>query len=220
MTVRSIRAGRGTLVALSAVLTLSLSGPAYAAGEGSAADTPTAPPEQITLEVLAANGSGCPDGTVKVAGNSDRTGFRLTYRDFVAEAGGSAAVPDGRKNCQVAVRVDVPNGWTFAIAKAEYRGRARLDSGATGLHRTNYYFQGSSDNNYSDLPLTGPLNAWWTNTDGALILAYARCDVQRVLNINTELRVYEGTSNKKSSVSMRSSEGDVDTLFNFAWKKC
>jgi hypothetical protein len=220
MTESPIGARNTLLAVLSTVLALSLSTPAHAAGADSHATAATVPDGAITAEVVAANGSGCAPGTATVVANSDRTGFRIRYHDFVAEAGGSAAPTDRRKNCQIGVVVSVPAGWTFAIAEAEYRGRARLAGGATGLQRTNYYWQGSSVNSRTEESFAGPLNGYWDTEDVAPVLVYVPCAEQRVLNINTELRVDAGASSVKSSMSMTASEGDVDTLFNFSWVRC
>ncbi|MDQ7911282.1 DUF4360 domain-containing protein [Phytohabitans sp. ZYX-F-186] len=219
MTVGKIGAGRAITVALAVALALSLPGSAQA-GEDESAATEAVPVDAIQVDVVAANGSGCPPGTVRAISNADRTGFRMTYASFVAEAGGTADLTDRRKNCQAALLVTVPAGWTFAIAEAEYRGRIRLDSGATALHRTNYYWQGSSENNTVDHPLSGPLSGIWRADDKAYTLVYQPCEEQRILNVNTELRVDEGTSSRRNTISMGSSEGDVDTLFNFAWRRC
>ncbi|GAA3933362.1 DUF4360 domain-containing protein [Actinoplanes auranticolor] len=201
------------LAVLGTVLTLSLSTPAHA-------EAAAVPDGNVTVEVIAANGSGCAPGSATVIADSDKTGFRIRYHDFVAEAGGSADPTDRRKNCQVGVLVTVPAGWTFAVAEADYRGRARLHAGATALQRTNYYWQGSSANNSNDETFSGPLHGYWATRDVAPALIYTPCSEQKVLNVNTELRVDAGPSNARSSMSMRSSEGDVDTLFNFSWIRC
>ncbi|MDP9793223.1 hypothetical protein J2S43_001735 [Catenuloplanes nepalensis] len=204
------------LAALGTVLALPLSAPAHADDDAVAA----VPDGAVTVEVIAASGSGCAPGTAWVATKSDKSGFRIRYYDFVAEAGGNAALVDRRKNCQIGVLITVPAGWTFAVAEADYRGRARLASGATGLQRTNYYWQGSSDNSSTAETFYGPFSGYWSTRDAAPALIYTPCTAQRVLNINTELRVDAGTSGYTSSMSMNSSEGDVDTLFNFSWTQC
>jgi hypothetical protein len=206
-----VGARHAVLAVFCTVLALSPSAPAQAA---------SVPEGAITLEVIAANGSGCAPGTATAIANSDKSGFRIRYYDFVAEAGGGAEPTARRKNCQVGVLVTVPAGWTFAIAEAEYRGRARLYAGATALQRTNYYWQGSSGNSATEETFAGPLYGYWNTSDVAPVLIYTPCSEQRVLNINTELRVDGGTSGARSSMSMRSSEGDVDTLFNFSWARC
>ena len=217
MTKGLVGARQTILAALSTVLALALSTPARAAGGEALAAVPEG---NVTFEVIAANGSGCSPGTATVIGDSDKTGFRIRYSDFVAEAGGGAEATARRKNCQISVLVTVPAGWTFAIAEADYRGRARLHSGAAALQRTNYYWQGSSDNSSTDERFAGPLSGYWGTRDVAPALIYTPCADQQVLNVNTELRVDPGTSTSRSVMSMRSSEGDVDTLFNFSWTRC
>jgi hypothetical protein len=199
---------------LATALALPLGTPAHAAPARAAA------PATITVEVIAANGSGCAPGTASVVSNGDNTGFRVRYRDFVAEAGGSAGVIDRRKNCQLGVLVTIPDGWTVAIASANYRGRAALRSGSAALQRTSYYWQGSSATERKDATFAGPLNGLWTTWDVAPVLTYAECGSQSVLNINTELRIDAGTSAGTSTMSMSSTEGDVDTLFNFSLANC
>jgi hypothetical protein len=202
------------LVALTGVFALPMGGSASA----------EAPVDRITLDVVSVNGSGCPPGTADVAVLPDNTGFRVTYREFLARAGGSANPVEFRKNCQLNVLVHVPQGFTFAIASADYRGRASLAAGASALQRTNYYFQGSPDNNYVDHSFAGPYSAVWHTTDETPVteLVYAPCGEFRNLNINTELRVNEGTTNpgRTSSMSMRTTDGNIDTIVHFHWKQC
>ncbi|TDV54831.1 DUF4360 domain-containing protein [Actinophytocola oryzae] len=189
-----------------------------------AASAETPPAAGITLDVVSVNGSGCPPGTANVSVLPDSSGFRVTYRDFLARAGGETNPTDFRKNCQLNVLVHIPQGFTFAVAQADYRGRARLENGATALERTNYYFQGSPDNNYVDHNFSGPLSGTWHTIDATPVneLVYAPCGEDRNLNVNTEIRVDEGTvnPNKVSSMSMRTSEGNVDTIVHFEWKQC
>ncbi|MDG4832934.1 DUF4360 domain-containing protein [Solwaraspora sp. WMMD1047] len=218
MTKRLIGTRHGVLAVLGTVLALSLSAPAHAVPAGSA-DLMSAP-DEITVEVVAANGSGCSPGTARVAAYPDKTGFRVRYYDFVATAGNGVDVTSSRKNCQLGVLVKVPAGWTFAVAAADYRGRARVPAGATGRQRTNYYWQGSSDNSRTEETFGGPYNGFWATLDAAPVLVYVPCGQQRVLNINTELRVDAGSSGERASMSMTTTEGDVDTLFNLEWQRC
>jgi hypothetical protein len=150
----------------------------------------------------------------------DNTAFRVLYRDFIARDGGSAAPTDFRQNCQINVGIHIPQGFTYAIASADYRGRISLGAGATALERTNYYFQGSSANNFADHPFSGPLRAAWHTTDTTPVaeLVFAACGEDRSLNINTELRV--NSPSGASWISLRSSDADVDTIVHFSWKRC
>lgn len=210
-------ARKGSFAALGTALALALPASAQAIPVGPFAAVPDG---NVTVEVVAASGSGCAPGTAWVATSPDKSGFRIRYGDFAAEAGGGAETTARRRNCQLGVVVGVPAGWTFAVAEVDYRGRARLLSGATGLQRTNYYWQGSSDNSRTDETFAGPYNGYWGTRDVARELVYLPCGQQRILNINTELRVDAGASGGRSGMSMTATDGDVDTLFNFAWTRC
>ena len=208
-----------TRAALAAAVALS----ALAVPGAARADASASPPAgQITLDVQTVNGSGCPAGTASVAMLPDNTGFRIRYTVFRAEDGGSADPIAFRKNCQVNLLVHIPQGFTFAIARADYWGRAHLEPGATALERSNYYFQGSSDNDVADHTFAGPLDGTWRATDitATADLVFAPCGATRSLNINTELRVDAGPSGAKSYISMRASEGEVYTIVQFQWRYC
>jgi hypothetical protein len=189
----------------------------------SAATSP--PSDDITIAVVAINGSGCPAGTATVAVASDNTAFTVTYQDFLARIGPGAAPTDLRKNCQLSIRVNVPQGFTYAVAQARYEGNANLAAGSTGLERASVYFQGRSHTTFFDHTLEGPFNGDWQTVDTANVatLVYAPCGAQVNLNVNTELRVNAGTSNPATTPSyleMNSSRDSVQTVYQLSWAHC
>jgi hypothetical protein len=186
------------------------------------ADIP--PPDKITINVVTVNGSGCPAGTAALAVSPDNTAFTVTYSNYVARVGPGASTIDWRKNCQINLRVNVPQGFTYAIAEADYRGFASLAKGASGLERANYYFQGMSPTSFVNHTFPGGFNDSWESTDTTDIqaLVYAPCGEQRLFNINTELRVNQGTSGPMATsfMSMDSTDGSIKTTYRFRWKEC
>jgi hypothetical protein len=194
---------------------------------GSPQVTPdSAPPSQrITVEVVTVNGSGCPAGTAAVAPASDNTAFTVTYSNYLAQVGVGAAPTDFRKNCQLNLRISVPQGFTYAISQADYRGFAALAAGASGMERANYYFQGTSPTTSISHSFSGPMIDDWQVTDmtDVAALVYAPCGEQRNLNVNTELRVFAGTSDQTATTSfmaMDSVDGSISTIYHLAWKEC
>ncbi len=184
-----------------------------------AATTATPPMDKVGVEIAAVNGSGCPAGTAAVV-SSDSTSFKVIYSDFLVQAGPNAVLTESRKNCQISLRVQVPDGFTFAIAKVEYRGFAHLASGVTGQAIGNYYIQGESETTSLSHPLSGPMSSTWKATD-TRALGYAPCDPQRNLNINTELRISSPADSKSTSfISMSSTDGSIDTVYHIDWLQC
>ena len=116
------------------------------------------PPDKIVIDVATVNGTGCPPNSAAVSVSQDNTAFTVTYSTYTAAVGVGAGPLDARKNCQIGLRVHVPQGFTYGIAEADYRGFSHLERGATGLERANYYFQGNSPTAYVQHPLAGPLD--------------------------------------------------------------
>ncbi|MBQ0985660.1 DUF4360 domain-containing protein [Streptomyces sp. F63] len=185
----------------------------------------TVPTEKIQLSVNTVNGSGCPAGTAAVAVSPDNTAFTVTYSDYLAQVGVGASPTDFRKNCQLNLDVIVPQGFTYAIAKVDYRGYGYLEDGAAGLQKASYYHQGSSETSTTSRTFNGPFdNNWQASASKEYAeLVWAPCGVKRNFNINTELRVDGGDSDTKNTTSfmtMDSTDAAVSTVYHMAWKEC
>src|SRR3712207_3571069 len=144
----------------------------------------TPPPGQITVNVVTINGSGCKKGTAEVAVAPDNTAFTVTYSDYLAQVGVDAGATDWRKNCQISVLVNVPQGFTYAIARADYRGFASLAKGASAQQQAKYYFQGTPETTESVFKLNGPFSDDWQSSDVVPVtaLVYKPCGAERYLN--------------------------------------
>jgi hypothetical protein len=188
------------------------------------ADLVPPPPNKIQVSVVTANGSGCRAGSVAVAPSIDNTAFTVTYSDFMAQAGGASRPTDMRKNCQLVVRVRVPQGFTVAVAQADYRGYANIKRGATGTERASYYWQGSSATGHSTHDIPGSYNDTWQFTDRAGVIAtvWSPCGAERNLNINQEVVVDRGSSapGQTSFMTMDSTDGSANTIFHVSWARC
>ncbi|OLF19179.1 DUF4360 domain-containing protein [Actinophytocola xanthii] len=186
-----------------------------------AADEP--PDDRVVVDVVTVNGSGCPSGTAAVATATDNTAFTVTYSDYIAQVGAGAPPTDLRKNCQLALRVHIPQGFTYAIGQADYRGFAHLARGASAIQQASYYIQGTSPTSRSSHDIPSPYSDNWQFTDRTDMaeLVFAPCGEERNLNVNTELRVSPGSSGGASSfVTMDSTDGAASTKYHFHWKRC
>ncbi|MGW2207197.1 DUF4360 domain-containing protein [Streptomyces sp. NPDC001774] len=182
------------------------------------------PLEEITIELASVNGSGCRAGTTAVAVAPDSTAFTVTYSDYLARAGGSTSPIEYRKNCQLSLRVHIPGGFTYAIARADYRGYASLEQGAYGQVRAGYYFQGMAQTARTTHHFDGPYYDNWQASDITDVagLVWAPCGETRNFNINTELRTLPGDSDPAATsfMTMDSTDTSVSTKYHLAWRQC
>jgi hypothetical protein len=182
------------------------------------------PAGHVTVSIVSANGSGCPVGTTEVLVADDNSTFSVIHRGYVAKVGPGLDATDARKNCQLSLDVSVPAGFTFGIIRAEYRGHANLQDGATAQERANYYFQGNSQTETRVHNFRGPFNDEWQTVDTVdpASVVYAACSSDRLFNINTELRAKGATTpaTSTSSISMDSPDRNPNSRYTFVWKRC
>lgn len=180
------------------------------------ADPPPTPAHRVVIGVVGANGSGCPAGTAARRPGA-HTALTVTFSRFFATVGGDAGPLDFRSNCQFALDVRAPRGYTYAIADIGYRGRAHLAAGASGSQNARSYFTGSSQTSEAGHNLSGPLDGVWRHRDRSHPLRFSPCGVNRNLNVNADLRVSVGRSGPKSTSWL---SVDSITVYRLAWKRC
>lgn len=185
------------------------------------------PPGEMVIDIAAANGSGCPIKDTTIVPSQDNKAITVIYGNgtYTASVGPEAGALDFRKNCQLMVNVHVPQGYTFAVASADYRGYGKLAPGASGYQQANYYFQGEMQTTRQRHDFNGPMDNDWQVSDSVGIgsLSFLPCGERRFLAINTELRVSAGRSDVRKDTSflgMDSTDASIKTIYHLAWKKC
>ncbi|TDD86805.1 DUF4360 domain-containing protein [Actinomadura rubrisoli] len=180
------------------------------------------PPDNVSVDVVSVDGSGCPAGTSSVAISNDKTSFTVSYSDFLVYASGNAPPAASRKNCHMTVRVNAPDRWTYSVSGVDHQGFAGLESGASAVEWTDIYFLGGPQNEPIGGVLKGQyLNEWiFFDRVSPRRMTWKPCGDDRDLNINTELRLDAGSSDddKMSFVSMGSTHGSASSLFT--WRYC
>jgi hypothetical protein len=178
------------------------------------------PAEAVVMDIVSVHGSGCRPGTTFVNVPPGSAAFTLIYGEYLAQVGVGAALTDFRKSCQLTVRVHVPEGYTYAVSRADYSGFASLAAGATGVQRASYYFQGTPNTDIRTHSFTGPFDDYWYHTDETDLaaLVFHPCGELRNLNINTELRVNAGTSDPTTTTSFIAMS--ESSTYRFYWKRC
>jgi hypothetical protein len=210
------------LLAAAAVSAL-ISSLAVAPSAGNAAVVNVPAPDDITVELVSVNGPGCPVGTAIADVSPDRHAFTIAYDRYIVQSGPGISPVEGRKNCALRVKVHVPNGITFAIAEADYRGFADLSRRAKLVQKASYYFAGNSLTVPVEHVINGEKYDNWQTTDITPVAAliWRPCGEDRLFVINTELRVLRGNDpNKIEWGAMDSTDGSISTVYHMAFRTC
>jgi len=164
----------------------------------------------FSAKVLAANGSGCPQGSATITATTADS-LTLSFPGYGAKRGGAASIAETRRNCVLVLDVSVPAGYTYALTSASLSGSANLAAGTTGRAITSYYFAGSAD----DAVTTQALASGQWSTPGTFDSAvYAPCNAQRFLSVNTSV-VLSGANTAESSISV-----DPSTTLKLSLHQC
>jgi hypothetical protein len=184
------------------------------------------PAEVIEIKSIQYNGSGCPMSTVAENVSSDKQAFTLSFSDYVAEAGPNLPPSSGRKNCQLTMVLNVPAGWQFSIASFYYRGFMELDTAMKAQQTASYYFQGQGATGKFSSNKTGQYSGDYVYNDniGLSSAIWSACGVERALNVNTSIRVYNTNSSKYPNssglITTDSVDGQIKQIWGITWRQC
>jgi hypothetical protein len=187
-----------------------------------------------TVELVSVGGTGCKKDDFVVALADDKTAFTVSYTNYVAAAGKGTKPQESRKNCNLNVKVKVPNGFTYGIAGADMRGYANLAPEGNGIAKVSFWFQGNpttgflthdireSSFSFPGAYVDGAFDDNWETSDSTPFAAivWASCSAQRNLNVNTELRASAPSTAAYSWVSEDTTDISLTTIFHVAFKAC
>ncbi len=201
------KAGRG----LVALLALAVSGSALASPN----------PSQVKIAGISYAGSGCPAGSVSQSVAPDAKAFTLLFDSYIAEAGPGVSLASGRKNCQIAVDLRFPSGWSYTIFDVDYRGYLQLDRGATGTQKSTYYFQGGASQASLQSNFSGPADRDYHIRDslGLNAVVWSPCGMTRAVNINSQVRV-TASGNRRALMTIDSVDGQLTHRYGIQWRRC
>lgn len=180
-------------------------------------------PAGVTIRGIAYAGSGCPAGSVAENISNDAKALTLLFDSYVAEVGPGVPFSEQRKNCQIAVDLQFPSGWSFSIIDVDYRGYASLEPGVIGTQKASYYFQGQSRTGNLQTNLYGPVTKDYhiRDTLGVDAQVWSPCGASRALNINSQVRVDNSRNTRARGVmTLDSVDAQITHVYGLQWRRC
>lgn len=178
-------------------------------------------PNQVSINGISYAGSGCPAGSVSQVLSLDAKAFTLLFDSYVAEAGPGMPLSLARKNCQIAVDLRFPPGWSYSIFTVDYRGYARLDPGTSGQQISSYYFSGQAKTGNLRTNFYGPTERDYQIRDtlGLDTVVWSPCGASRALNMNTQVRV-TASGSRRALLTVDSIDGELKQIYGIQWRRC
>lgn len=177
--------------------------------------------EDLYLGTPEYNGTGCPTGTAAAALSPDQKSLSILFDQFVVNAGGPAYSRIGRKNCNIAIPVHVPQGMSISVFQIDYRGFNSLPFGANSIFNVEYFFAGSRGPDYSK-QWNGPLinDYLLRNTLSASSVIWSPCGEDVILRANTRMTVNNTSRVEEAMSTVDSTDINAGLVFNLRWKDC
>jgi hypothetical protein len=166
-------------------------------------------------------GTGCPAGTAAVAISPDAKALSILFDQFVVEAGGGTGKTLERKNCNLAVPVHVPQGYSVSIFQIDYRGFNSLPYGSYSRFNVEYFFAGTAGPGY-EKQFNGRIEDEFMirNSLVASAVVWSDCGQSVILRANTGMLVRTNNLQQAAYSSVDSIDISSGLVFNLKWKRC
>ncbi len=165
-------------------------------------------------------GTGCPAGTAGIALSPDQKSISILFDQYVVEAGGSKTLD--RKNCNIAIPVHVPSGYSVSVFAIDYRGFVGLPSGARAQLNVNYFLAGQGRGVSSSKTFRGPNNDDYLTTDrlGLEAIVWSGCGADTILRANTSMMVQTNGRRDQALATVDSADVNAGLIYHIQWKRC
>ncbi len=176
--------------------------------------------DDISLGTPGYGGNGCPGGSASVTLSPDKKTLSLIFDSFIVEAGG-AAPRVARKNCNIAIPVHIPQGFSVSLISADYRGFNALPQGATAKFLTEYFFAGFTGPKFQKT-FYGSLNSDYLvqNTLGVMANVWSPCGQSVNLRVNTSMLVQSNYRNEYALSTVDTADFSAGLVYHLQWMRC
>lgn len=169
-------------------------------------------------------GKGCPEGRMSVTISPDYQTLSLIFDEYFLEVGGPSSKKTDRKACHIKIPVEVPQGFSVAVARTDYRGFNSLPEGAMSIFTENSGFgrQFSLDRVESKEVFTGPIDENFTHSKSRDHLIWSPCGGKVNLRIRNSITVKTNRAREQAYASVDSLDvtAGLKSNIHLVWRKC
>lgn len=176
--------------------------------------------DTLSLGNPAYGGTGCPAGTASVSLSPDATAISMLFDSYVVQAGNGVAFD--RKNCNIAVPVHVPSGYSVAIFAIDYRGFTGLPAGGRANLSVDYFLATGGRGIHTSKTFRGPVADDYLKSDdlGMESLVWTACGADTILRANTSMLVQTNSSSQQAMATVDSADISAGLIYHLQFRRC
>lgn len=180
----------------------------------------TAAANDLQLGEPSYGGTGCPAGSASVSLSPDSKSISLLFDQYVVEAGGARTLD--RKNCNIAIPVRVPQGYSVSVFAIDYRGFVGLPAGARATLNVDYFLAGQGRGIRKTKSFSGPNNTDYLTSDqlGLEAIVWSGCGADTILRANTSMMVQSNSRRQQALATVDSADVNAGLIYHVQWRRC
>jgi hypothetical protein len=175
----------------------------------------------IRLGTPASGGTGCPVGSAAIVLSPDEQAISILFDKYVVEAGYTNGRRVDRKSCNLVVPIEIPEGYTVALIKADYRGFNAIPEGGKSRFNAESFWAGERGPALSKT-FRGPLADHFLVEDNQAVesLVFTPCGQSVNLRVNTSLLVATNESFDQALSAVDSADLSGALVYHFTMRQC
>lgn len=165
-------------------------------------------------------GTGCPAGSASVALSPDAKAISVLFDQYVVEAGGSRTLD--RKNCNIAVPVHVPNGYSVSVMAIDYRGFVALPQGGRAQLSVDYFLAGGGRGVRTSKTFLGEQASDYLKSDSLALeaIVWSACGADTILRANTTMLVQSNRYRDQALATVDSADIQAGIIYHIQMRRC
>lgn len=178
--------------------------------------------DNIELGQPAYGGTGCPAGTASASVSPTGDALSILFDRFVVEAGGITGVREARKSCSLSIPVRIPQGYSVAVIRTDFRIYNLIPSGgARNRLETEYFWAGVQGPRFS-ATYVGPLDKNEVVPMGIIAesLVWTPCGASVNMRVKTDIRTRTNSWMDESTMTVDSADFTGSIVYHLQWRRC
>lgn len=167
------------------------------------------------------SGDACRAGSVSATLSEDAQLLSLLFDNYAVEAGGNAGKKQDKKSCTVEIPIEVPQGYSVAVFKIDYRGFNSLPAGAESQFTVDHHFGGRLGPR-EVTSFRGPLESDFITRSQMQSneLAWSACGKSHSLRAKSTLKVQTNAAREETLSVIDSADAQAGLTYHLQWRRC